>query len=137
MKDAFEEYIVIKNHLEKDGSVSIYHRNIQAFATEMFKVKSGYIPKTFSDLFNQREVSPYNLRRYPEFRVLLTRTVYHGSESISHLGPKIWDILPTSFKEEVSLNSFKKSMKKWVPQAYPCRLCKNYIPGDGFVESLP
>ena len=73
----------------------------------MYKVKSGYTPKIFSDLFNQREISPNNLRRHPEFRVPLTRTVYHGSESISYLSPNIWDILPASFKEEVSLNSFK------------------------------
>ena len=28
--------------LEKDGSVSIHHRNIQALAAERYKVKSGY-----------------------------------------------------------------------------------------------
>ena len=66
------------------------------------------------DLFNQREISPYNLRRHAEIRVPLTRTVYHGSESISYLGPKTWDILPTSFKEVVSLDCFKKLIKKWV-----------------------
>ena len=122
--------------LGKDGSVSIHHRKIQALATEIYKVKSGQTPKIFSDLFNQREISPYNLRRQPEFRVPLTRTMYDGSESISYLGPKTRDILPTSFKEEVSLNSFKKVSNKWVPKACPCRLCKNYIPGTGFVESL-
>ena len=122
--------------LGKDGSVSIHHRNIQALSTEMYKVKSGYTPKILSDLFNQREISPCNLRRHPEFRIPLTRTVYRGSESISYLGPKILDILPTSFKEAVSLNSFKKLIKKWGPEACPCRLCKNYIPGVGFVESL-
>ena len=68
----------------------------------MYKVKSGYRPKISSDLFNQREINRYNLRRHPEFRVPLTRTVYHGSESISYLGPKRWYILPTSFKEVVS-----------------------------------
>ena len=26
-------------------------------------MKSGYTPKIFSDLFNQRQISPYNLRR--------------------------------------------------------------------------
>ena len=98
--------------IEKDGSVSIHYRNIRSLATEMYKVKSGYAPKIFSDLFNQREISLCNLRRRPEFRVPLTRTVYHGRESISYLGPKIWDILPTSFTEAVSLNSFKKLIKK-------------------------
>ena len=84
-----------------------------------------------------RELSRYNLRRSPEFRVPLTRTVYHGSESISYRGPKIWDILATSFNKAVSLNTFKKLIKKWVPVACLCRLCKNYRPWVGFVKSLP
>ena len=109
--------------IEKDGSVSIHYRN-------------KIFTKIFSDLFIRREKSSYNLRRHPEFRVPLTRTVHHGRESISYLGPTIWDILPTLLKEAVSLNSFKKLIKKWVPQACPCRLCKNYITGVGFVESL-
>ena len=130
-KSSYEEL------LEKDGSVSIHHRNIQALATKMYKVKSGYTPKCFSDLFSQIEISSYNHRRHPEFKVPLTWTVYHGSESISCQGPKIWDILPKTFKEAVLSNSFKKLIKKWVPQACSCRLCKNYIPGLGFIESLP
>ena len=111
----------------KDGSVPIHHSNIRSLAIEMYKVKSGCAPKIFSNLFNQREISPCNLRRHTEFRVPLTRTVYHGSESISSLGPKIWDVLPTSFKEAATLNNFKKLIKKWIPQAYSCKLCKNYI----------
>ena len=75
--------------LEKNASVSIHYRNIQALAMEMYRVKSGYTPKVFSDLFNQREISSYNFRRHPEFRVPLTKTVYHWSESISYLGLKI------------------------------------------------
>ena len=76
----------------------------------MQKVKSGYTPKIFSDLFNQREISAYNPKRHPEFRAPLTRTVYYGSESISYLGPKIWDILPGSFKEAVLLKMGVTSM---------------------------
>ena len=67
----------------------------------------------------------------------MTRTVYHRSECISHLGSKIWDIIPSSFKKAVSLNNFKKLIKKRVTQACPCKLCKKYIPGIGFVKSLP
>ena len=45
-KSYYEEF------LEKDGSVSIYYRNIQAREMDMYKVKSGYARKIFSDLFN-------------------------------------------------------------------------------------
>ena len=44
---------------------------------------------------------------------------------------------PTSFQEAVLLNSFEKLIKKWVPQACPCKMCQNYVHGVGFVESLP
>ena len=50
-KSSYEEL------LEKDRSVSVHHMNIQALATEIYKVKSGYTSKIFSDLFNQRERS--------------------------------------------------------------------------------
>ena len=130
-KSSYEEL------LGKDGSGSIHHRNIQTLATELYKVKFGYASKILSDVFNQREINPYNLIRRPDFRVALTGTVYHGSENVSCLGPKIRDTLLTSFKETVLLNSVKKLIKKWVPQTCLCRLCKNCIPGVGFVESVP
>ena len=67
-------------------------------------------------------------------RIPSIRTVYHGSESISFLGPKIWNILPDEIKQQTSPNSFKKSVKKWKPQDCPCRLCKVYINGVGFLS---
>ena len=64
------------------------------------------------DLFYQTEMNPYNLRIQHNFEVPYVRTVYHGSESISYLGPKIWDVLPVSIKEANTFNSFKKLIKK-------------------------
>lgn len=81
-KSSYEEL------LEKNVSVSIQHRSIQALAIGMQKVRSGNTPWISSDLFNRREISPYNLRRHHNFRVPLTRTVHHGIESISYLSPK-------------------------------------------------
>ena len=46
------------------------------------------------DLFCQTEMNPYNLRIQHNFEVPYVRTAYNGSESISYLGPKIWDVLP-------------------------------------------
>ena len=47
-KSSYEEL------LGKFGSASIHHRNIQAVATKMYQVKSGYTTNIFSDLLNQR-----------------------------------------------------------------------------------
>ena len=59
--------------------------------------------------------------------------VYHGTESISYLGPKIWDIVPIELKNVQSHNSFKKIIRKWIPNNCPCRLCKRYVDGVGFL----
>ena len=34
----------------------------------------------------------YNLQNHNDFRIPFGRTGDHGTESISYLGPKIWDI---------------------------------------------
>ena len=117
--------------LEKDGSVSIHHKNIQSLAIEMFQIKHGQSPEIVSDIFTQT-TQHYNFRQNRDFRIRSVKSVYHGSESISYLGPKIWEIVPAKIKETNSLNSFKIEIRKWVPQSCPCRLCKQYISGVGF-----
>ena len=70
-------------------------------------------------------------RQNRDFRIHTVKSVYHGSESISYLGPKTWEIVPAKIKETNSLNNFKIEIRKWVPQSF-CRLCKKYISGVGF-----
>ena len=77
-----------------------------------------------------------SLRNASDFQIPFVRTVYHETESISYLGPKIWDIVPAEMKNAISLNSFKAQSKKWLPFNCPCRLCKPYINGVGFLEGL-
>ena len=90
-------------------------------------------PKTICDIFTQRRNNHYNLR-HNHFETPFVRTVYNGMESISYLGPKIWNIAPEEYKTLNRLNSFKESIQNWVPLNCPCRLCKTYVHGVGFVE---
>ena len=42
----------------------------------------------------------------------LVKSVYKSIDSLSFLGPKIWDILPDTYKDMLDLNSFKVALKK-------------------------
>ena len=118
--------------LKKDNSVSIHHRNIQALATEMFKVKNNIAPEIMKELFAPK-MSSYDLRNNNSFKRRRVKSVWHSTESVSYLGPKVWDLVPNEIKESESLNAFKFKIKRWVPEGCPCRICKIYLGQVGFI----
>ena len=93
--------------LEKDDSVSVHNQNLQILATEMYKIKNDLSPLIFTELFEQRNEQHYDLRMNSQFTKPPVRTVYHGSESIPFLGPKIWNILQNRLKNANSIQAFK------------------------------
>ena len=119
--------------LEKDNSVSIHQRNLQVIAIEMFKVSNGLLPVLMNDIFKRRGEQTYNLRKHSQFYRPQVNSVYNGTESVSFLGPIIWDLVPNELKDIGNLAAFKKAIKKWSPEKCPCRLCKVYINNVGFI----
>ena len=79
--------------LNKDNSVSIHIRNIQRLAIEMVRFYNGLSPPLMNNLFKLKAENPYNLKQVSEFSRPMVKSMYHGNESISYVGPKIWDIL--------------------------------------------
>ena len=67
-RSAFEEL------LEKDS--------IQILATKMYKVSKVMSPPQITELFEQRNERPCNLRHNAEFLKLFENSVYCGTESI-------------------------------------------------------
>ena len=65
--------------LNKDNSVSIHHRNLQALATEMFKIHRGLSPDILREIFVPK-ISLYNLRRNNTSERGQAHSVYHGTE---------------------------------------------------------
>ena len=118
--------------LKNDGSVSIHTRNLQFLAIEMYKVKNDLAPLIVQDLFQVRETYHYNLRSQSYFTEPRIKSVNHGSESLSSLGPKIWELVPLEMREINSLK-FKEEIKKWEPKNCPCRLCKKFIQHVGYI----
>ena len=42
--------------------------------------------------------------------------------------------IPTELKSDTSLNIFKAKIKLWKPQNCPCKLCKIYVCGVGYMH---
>ena len=73
----------------KNGTVSMHHRNIQALVIEMCKLKNDLSTEILSNIFTQRTKNHYSLRNAGDFQIPFVPTAYHGTESISYLGPMI------------------------------------------------
>ena len=117
--------------LEKDKSVSIHHRNLQALAVEMYKVKNDIASSSITSLFPKRKTKR-TLRNSPNFYFENKTSEKYGIKSISYLGCKIWELVPNDLKASSNLKMFKNKIKNWIPKDCKCRLCKTYVQGVGF-----
>ena len=99
-----------KNHLlrifYKKTGLS-HHRNLRTLAIELFEVFKGLSPFIFAEAFPVRQQSQYNMRNCSYFAMPRPKTINHGLESLSYIGVKFWDSVPSHMKEIDSINEFK------------------------------
>ena len=119
--------------LVKDNSVSIHHRNLQVFATLLYKIINNLSPLIVKETFPIKGTSHYNLRSPTEFQARNIHTVRYGTESLSFLAPKIWALVPENIKNASSIELFKQKIKGWNLNNCPCRLCKTFVQPIGFI----
>ena len=105
-KSSFEEL------LRKDNTVSIHHRSLQVLQAEIVKIKKNTASEILNEIFQNR-TSSYSLRWQ-------VHSVYYGTESLSFLGPKIWELVPEDKKQSESLDILKIKIKNWVPLTCLC-----------------
>ena len=118
--------------LNKDKSFTIHKRNIQTMAIEKCKVYKRLAPDIMKYVFPMKKNVLCCFKQV--FQTRNVDTVHNGTETLSFLGPKIWSIIPDDFKLSKNLLEFKTKIRKWKLEKCPCRLCKMYIPGVGFIE---
>ena len=86
-----------KDLLKKGNSVSIHQRNIQALATEIFKVKNNIAPEIMKELFAPK-ISPYGLRNNNSFKRRRVNSVWYGSLCLpNYFADFIFIYLKTNF----------------------------------------
>ena len=98
---------------------------------EMFKVQDNCLPEIMNKVVPINEpIHEYDLTSASDFAACCIKTVQCGSESLSSLRPRLWNILPDEYKK---LQSVKDKIKSSIPENCPCRLCKIYIQHIGFI----
>ena len=68
----------------------------------MFKIHRGLSPEILRET-RVPKTSSYNRRRNDTFEKRKAHSVYHGTESLLFLGPKIWDLVPVELKQSETL----------------------------------
>ena len=127
-----DRYSSYQELLEKDNSVTIHQKNLQVLAVEMFKIDKKLSPDILNEIF-LKKTTTYDFRNKNNFERRKVNSVYNGTESLSFLGPKIWDLVPPELKELESFDIFKKKVKSLTFANCPCRLCRIYVPEVGFI----
>ena len=107
--------------LQKSDSISIHHRNPQDLAIEIYKNPNKLSSPLMSELFKLKETK-YNLRNGSVLVSSNMKTNTYGINSITHLAPKIWELVPEKIKISKSLNIFKQKIKAWTPGNCPYTL---------------
>ena len=116
----------------RSGSVTVHHRNLQFLTTEIYKALHNLSSVLMSELFQLKDIR-YNLRQGKTLIANNIKTVKFGTESISNLAPKIWQLIPDEIKNTDSLNGFKRKIKLWIPTECLWKLCKPFIQHLGFI----
>ena len=101
---------------------------------EMYKVQNNCLPEIMNKVFPTNEpIYEYDLRNTSDFAARRINTARYGLESLSYLGPRLWNILLDEYKKLQSVKDFKAKIRSWVLENCPCRLCKIYIQHMGFI----
>ena len=81
----FSEFLI------EDKCVAIHRQNLQTQTFEMFEVKNNLALEIMKNIFCFKTF-PYGLGSSPTRQSRGTKTVLYGSETVSSLGQKIWEI---------------------------------------------
>ena len=122
--------------LDKDGSITVHHRNLQFLAIEMYKLVHGLSPLFMADIFcNNTNLHSENVsaNTRSKSRFCNPSTTIYGLETLRCLGPKIWNMVPHDMKNAKSVANCKTKIRKWKPVNCPCRICATFIPNLGFL----
>ena len=74
-------------------------------ATELFKVTNGLSPPFMNEMFVENAQHYYDLRKKTELTRHNVKMVYNGTETLTFLGHRIWEIFRDYIKKVAALRN--------------------------------
>ena len=96
---AYRDFIsTFQQLVEKDGAVTIHHRNIGLLATEMYKVSNGIASPSMSEIFGYKNGTVDNVSSNTRlackfYNPVKPKTTNYRLETLRHLARKIFYLL--------------------------------------------
>ena len=90
-------------------------------ATEIFKTINNLNAPYMKEIFE------LNTIRNPERKMLMVKVIEskkYGTDSLKHMGPKIWNSLSPELKNSKNLTIFKCLIKSWEGSSCNCHACQ-------------
>ena len=136
LRIAYNDYLSdFKVLLEKDNSVTIHQRNIQALTLEVYKTLNDLNPGFMKEIFYLKQ-HDYPTRNqqivYPN-----PRTVSYGLETFGYKASQLWSNIPNEIQQATDVPTFKNYISKQSVNICNCNLCKPYIAGLGYLQNNP
>ena len=134
LRISYNDYLSdFKVLLEKDNSVTIHQRNIQALTLEVYKTLNDLNPGFMSEIFylKQHEYPTRNQQIvYPN-----PHTVSYGLETFGYKASQLWSNIPNEIQQAPDVSTFKQYTSKQCGNICNCNLCKPYIAGLGYIHN--
>ena len=109
-KDHFSSF---EGLLSKDKSVTVHERNLQTLATEMYKILNNLSPPEIRKDIFKTKTNYYNTLNVLIFSKRNVKTVRYGLQTMSYMGPKIWELVLKEMKQIITPDEFKGKIKIW------------------------
>ena len=119
--------------LDKNKSFSSHCQNLRYLLQKCIKYIL-MLPLTLGNkYFSKKNKVSYEFTENAHFTPQNIKSVYDGSETISYLGPKIWNLVPDNIKDSQNVSNFESKIKFWKLKGCSCWLHNIYLPQRGFI----
>ena len=87
---------------------------LRSLCIEIYKTINGLNPSFMKNIFRIKENNrPVRSNNANNLELKITKTITFGTNSLSSLGPKIWNSLPYHLKYSKNISTFKQMIKNW------------------------